>query len=896
MYIYKITSSRIVYCLFILLSIVLVRCSDGIDVLMQPDRSLIAFAHGNIGSADLSNLELSSGDLTPEFQPAVITYTSDIDNTVPSITVTPTSVEEEAVILVNGVQVVSGQASGPIVMNYGENQITVDVTSYDGLLTRTYYLTVLRCNLDNAYLSNLELSSGTLEPEFAAGTDSYIAYVDITVPSITVTPTAEEPYSTIRVNGTVVLSGEQSPGIALSPGENIIDVAVLSYDGTVGRTYTVTIYQSDIANADLSNLAMSTGSFNESFSPNTLNYTSNIHETVSSLRVTPTAVDPYARISVAGLSVFSGQPSSLIGLITGFNPSIDTVVTSADGSVSKTYSIVINRFDFFSYILSGLVVTDQAASAVVYNPAFDPGQTAYSANIDTSVTAVRVTPSAVAGVITVNGSVVSSGSASDLINMNHGVNTITVTVTNGLNSQTYTVTLTRFDPDNANLSNLSISNGTLSPVFNENTTSYTANVSTSSITVTPTLSESYSSVEVNGIPVNSGQPSASIPINIGNNIITITVTSFDGTINTYTITATRAAVLTADFISARSIRLDTTSSGAGVSGTVTNFPVLIRLTDSAIIDAVRPDVDDIRFTVSGGSTWLDYEVERWDQANNLAEVWVLVPEVAGNSNTYITMYYNDAVDGAVANGQNHAAVFSAANGFAAVYHMNNNPAGGTGAIMDSSSNGLHGTASGMNSSDLVTGQIGQSLDFDGSGDEINLGTSGLLQPANLTVSFWVDKTSDLLGFFQYQNFICAKSSRTGNGWYIDFSPGLAVGLGAVPLEFYVDGNNNGWVITPTLLSLDWLFPAEWVQITISFNTTNNSCEMYRNGEAISKNEVGSPSSITATTGAKTIAGGDFNLNLDATMDEIRISSVVRSADWVKLEYENQRTNQSLVKF
>jgi hypothetical protein len=63
-----------------------------------------------------------------------------------------------------------------------------------------------------------------------------------------------------------------------------------------------------------------------------------------------------------------------------------------------------------------------------------------------------------------------------------------------------------------------------------------------SITITATVNESRATVTVNGQAVTSGQPSQSIPLNVGSNTITIVVTAQDGTTTkTYTVTATRLA-------------------------------------------------------------------------------------------------------------------------------------------------------------------------------------------------------------------------------------------------------------------------------------------------------------------------------------------------------------------
>ncbi|MFH7018315.1 MBG domain-containing protein [Flavobacterium sp. FlaQc-47] len=98
-------------------------------------------------------------------------------------------------------------------------------------------------------------------------------------------------------------------------------------------------------------------------------------------------------------------------------------------------------------------------------------------------------------------------------------------------------------PNNvATLSNLSISEGTLNPVFATGTTSYTATVPNiiTSLTLTPTTTDVNATVTVNNVTVTSGSASGAIALNVGPNIITTVVTAQDGTtIGTYTVTITR---------------------------------------------------------------------------------------------------------------------------------------------------------------------------------------------------------------------------------------------------------------------------------------------------------------------------------------------------------------------
>jgi len=115
---------------------------------------------------------------------------------------------------------------------------------------------------------------------------------------------------------------------------------------------------------------------------------------------------------------------------------------------------------------------------------------------------------------------------------------------------------------NAKLKNLESSSGTLTPKFDTDTKNYTAVVdyTVDSIIITPTLAEekvvmpstmSFASIlkdtniatatiKVNGVLVNSGQPSQSISLKEGDNTITTIVTAEDGvTTETYTLVVTK---------------------------------------------------------------------------------------------------------------------------------------------------------------------------------------------------------------------------------------------------------------------------------------------------------------------------------------------------------------------
>ena len=93
------------------------------------------------------------------------------------------------------------------------------------------------------------------------------------------------------------------------------------------------------------------------------------------------------------------------------------------------------------------------------------------------------------------------------------------------------------------LSNFTISDGTLTPVFASGVNTYADSVAstTSSITITPTTSEAGATITVNGATVASGSASPPISLSIGaGNMVFIAITASDAvTTNTYVINVTR---------------------------------------------------------------------------------------------------------------------------------------------------------------------------------------------------------------------------------------------------------------------------------------------------------------------------------------------------------------------
>jgi hypothetical protein len=92
-----------------------------------------------------------------------------------------------------------------------------------------------------------------------------------------------------------------------------------------------------------------------------------------------------------------------------------------------------------------------------------------------------------------------------------------------------------------NLSNLTVSVGTLSPAFSAAVTNYGVSVppATPSVTVIAATSSSKATFQVVGVAVPSGSPSPPQPLVSGFNLIDIAVFAEDGSVRIYDVTVSR---------------------------------------------------------------------------------------------------------------------------------------------------------------------------------------------------------------------------------------------------------------------------------------------------------------------------------------------------------------------
>lgn len=564
-------------------------------------------------NADLSALSVGGGTLNPVFNPATTSYTVTVPNTQTATAVSPT-VAVPGTVRVGGNLVPSGSSSNPIALSYGSNFISLTVTAQDGITTKEYSIQVFRSLSTDADLTNLVVSSGTLNPAFNSATTSYSNTVGSDVSSITVTPTRSSSLASITVNGQSVTSGSPSQSIPLNFGSNTITTVVTAQNGST-KTYTVNVNRPASGNAELSNLVPNSGSLTPAFAGATINYTMTVPHATLNIRFTPTVADPSATVKVNGLTVASGSQSQNISLSVGSN--IILVVVTAQNGTTQTYTIDVERA-----IGSDPNLSDIFLNSGTLNPAFAQNTINYTASVSNATTSLLVAPFAVEATasITVNSVATPSGSFSQSIPLNVGANTITIVVTaqNGA-TKTYTVIVTRAADSNNDLSNLTVSTGSLTPSFDAGTLSYAVSVqvSTSSIIVTPTASSATSTITVNGNAVTSGSASGSIALSIGSNVITVVVTAQNGVTKTYTVNVTRASTSPTAVISGSTTVCSTNTTSTLTVNLTGTAPWNLSVSDGNLTDSYTVSASPFTFDVSPTST-ATYTITALTDANTSA--------------------------------------------------------------------------------------------------------------------------------------------------------------------------------------------------------------------------------------------------------------------------------------
>jgi len=370
-------------------------------------------------------------------------------------------------------------------------------------------------------------------------------------------------------------------------------------------------------NADLSALTVSAGVLSPSFSSSILAYSLNVPNATSSITVTGTVSDANATLSANN------------GVVQTLSVGINTItlsVTAPDQSTVKSYVVTVNRAAADSADLASLTL-----SAGSLNPSFSPSTLSYSANVPAGTSSITVTGTAFDAEATLS----ANNGVKQSLAVGATAITITVTAKDGSTVKNYVVTVNRAGTDNADLSSLTVSAGTLNPSFSPSTVNYSVMVpnGTSAITVTGVKSDANATVSANN--------GVSQSIAVGDNSVTITVTAQDGsTIKNYNVAVHRLTyTLTMASIPAGTFQRDSTPSNTSV---LSAFRLSVReITRTQFSEIMGTDPSDISYSSGVGDP---VQKANWYQAitfcNKLSLAEGLTPVYGVSDVDFSTLDYS----------------------------------------------------------------------------------------------------------------------------------------------------------------------------------------------------------------------------------------------------------------
>ena len=325
-----------------------------------------------------------------------------------------------------------------------------------------------------------------------------------------------------------------------------------------------------------------------------------------------------------------------------------------------------------------------------------------------------------------------------------------------------------------------------------------------------------------------------------------------------------------------------------VDSALSNFPILIHLSNSSgrnnddvsfIFDELQSDANrtKIAVTTGDGITQCFVEIEKWDDTNEQAWLWVKVPSIDSNTDTDLYLYYDaDQADNTYYVGDPNSTPGETVwdTNFKLVTHMRDDP--DTAHLRDSTSNNNDGTKTGAGEPAVtMDGQIDDAQIFDGTNDEVDCQNAASLQITGvITVEAW-----------------CKPDVATG------------VYAGIVGKLRYAGGDYAGYALIKNDTDVFRFQVAsantnEFVDSDSAYSDTNwHYIVGVHTGDTFYLNVDGVEQTATGTRAIED-SGNDFRIGRqyydyndrwwDGIIDEARISNISRSAAWIKASYESGR--------
>ena len=322
-----------------------------------------------------------------------------------------------------------------------------------------------------------------------------------------------------------------------------------------------------------------------------------------------------------------------------------------------------------------------------------------------------------------------------------------------------------------------------------------------------------------------------------------------------------------------------TISSSNVSSNISNYPLLFSITDSDLATtgngghiqntdatggasgSVTVPADLVFSSDVNGNNILDFEIEEYDASTGKLIAYVEIPTLSSSTNTTIYVVYGDA--GTTTSQENVSGTWD---NYAGVWHLNETSSN----YYDSSSNSNNSSAVSVTSRS-GSGQIGTNApEFDGTDDYITVSDANSLDLGSYTLEAWVnaDDTNDW-------RTVSAKGTNNNFNWYT---------------VFYEDHsyNRNGYGTSASAVSSTTYGENAWVHLVAITDESGSEMRLYKNGSEVSyTTQTWSGASDNNADDMQIGTNDEWGEFFDGHMDELRLSSIVRSDAYISATYSNQ---------
>jgi hypothetical protein len=314
-----------------------------------------------------------------------------------------------------------------------------------------------------------------------------------------------------------------------------------------------------------------------------------------------------------------------------------------------------------------------------------------------------------------------------------------------------------------------------------------------------------------------------------------------------------------------------------VVGNLADYPLLISLTtDADLANYCQTNGEDILFTSADGTTKLSHQIEKFTVATGLLVAWVKIPAILAANDIDIYMYFGNKT---CASQQDPTNVWDA--GYAAVYHLNET----AGHHLDSTVNAINSTVEVVTGKGTAIGIANGGDDLNGAADCITVSDNILFDGGSgghLSLELWLNfDTKPSVKVADETLLRKPHSADPWNAWtwYVSSADDKP--------RFEFPTALGGWrgMTFGTALNASTMY-----YLAVSRNPDEavwTRDDGYLNGVWDADEAADDGDVIFASDGALTI-GANYSggSGLDGKIDEIRISTVARSAQYFGTVYAN----------